>query len=107
MSSIKSLKHRRAHPKMSKKRREELLKTYASKVWYRRIRGAYPGPAMHMTAVRNGIMDRIAECFEETRRFPEGGQNIRRRGYGGGRQDVVFPSRFIWVGSGYMCLVNY
>ena len=107
MSSIKSLKHRRAHPRLSKKRREALFADYAKKVWFRRIRAVAPAPAMHMTAVRNGIMDRITECFEESRRFPEGGQNIRRRGYGGGRQDVVFPSRFIWVGSGYMCLVNY
>lgn len=107
MSSIKPLKHRRAHPKMAKKRREELFKTYASKVWFRRIRGAYPAPAMHAAEVRNGVMDQIEECFKQSRRLPEGKQTIRRRGYGGGREDVVFPSRFIWVGSGYMCLIEH
>ncbi len=107
MSSIKSLKHRRAHPKMAKKRREELIKTYASKVWFRRIRGAYPAPAMHAAEVRNGVMDQIEECFKQSRRLPEGKQTIRRRGYGGGREDVVFPSRFIWVGSGYMCVIEH
>ena len=107
MSSIKSLKHRRAHPRLSKKRREALFADYAKKVWFRRIRAVAPAPAMHVAEVRNRIMDRITECFEESKRLPEGRQTIRRRGYGGGRQDVVFPSRFIWVGSGYMCLVNY
>jgi len=106
VSSIKSLKHRRAHPRLSKKRREELFKTYASKVRYRRIRGAYPAPAMHAAEVRNGIMDQINECFEESKRLPEGRQTIRRRGYGGGKEEVVFPSRFIWGGSGYMCVID-
>ena len=106
MSSIKSLKHRRAHPRMSKKRREALFADYAKKVWFRRIRAAAPAPAMHVGMVRNGILDRIEECFEETRRFPEGRQTIRRGGYGGGKEEVVFPSRFIWVGSGYMCVIN-
>ena len=106
MSSIKSLKHRRAHPRMSKKRREVLFADYAKKVWFRRIRGAYPAPAMHAAEVRNGILDRIEECFEESKRLPEGRQTIRRRGYGGGKEEVVFPSRFIWVGSGYMCVVD-
>ena len=107
MSSIKSLKHRRAHPRLSKKRREALFADYAKKVWFRRIRAVAPAPAMHAAEVRNGIMDRITECFEESKRLPEGRQTIRRRGYGGGKEEVVFPSRFIWVGSGYMCLVNY
>ena len=91
---------------MAKKRREELFKTYVSKVWFRRIRGAYPAPAMHAAEVRNGVMDQIEECFKQSRRLPEGKQTIRRRGYGGGREDVVFPSRFIWVGSGYMCAIE-
>ena len=92
---------------MSKKRREVLFADYAKKVWFRRIREAYPAPAMHAAEVRNGIMDKINECFEESKRLPEGRQTIRRRGYGGGKEEVVFPSRFIWVGSRYMCLVNY
>ena len=107
MSSIKSLKHRRACPKMSKKRREELFADYASKVWFKRIRAAYPAPAMHVNLVKTRILDHIQDCFTETKRLPEGKQNIRRRGYGGGREDVVFPSRFIWVGSGYMCLIEH
>ena len=93
---------------MLKKRREELSADYVNKVRWRQVRQAAAASAMHAGMVRKGILDRITECFEESRRFPEGRQTIRRRGYGGGgRQDVVFPSRFIWVGSGYMCLVNY
>ena len=92
---------------MSKKRREELFADYASKVWFKRIRAAYPAPAMHAAEVRNGVMDQIEECFKQSRRLPEGKQTIRGRGYGGGREDVVFPSRFIWVGSGYMCLIEH
>ena len=92
---------------MSKKRREELFADYASKVWFKRIRATYPAPAMHVNLVKTGILDHIQDCFTETKRLPEGKQNIRRRGYGGGREDVVFPSRFIWVGSGYMCLIEH
>jgi hypothetical protein len=106
VSSIKSLKHRRAHSKMSKKRREELSADYVNKVRWRQVRQAAAASAMHAGMVRKGILDRITECFEETRRFPEGRQTIRRRGYGGGKENVVFPSRFIWVGSGYMCVVD-
>ena len=106
MSSIKSLKHRRACPKMSKKKRAELFSNYASKVQFKRMRAAYPAPAMHAASIRNGIMDRINECFDETGRLPEGKQNIRKRGYGGGRADVVFPSNFVWVESGYMCVIK-
>ena len=106
MSSIKPLKHRRACPKMSKKRREELILDYAKSVKFERIRAAYPAPGMHVSSVMTGILDHIKECFQETKRLPEGKQKIRKRGYGGGRCDVVFPSRFRWVGTGYMCLIN-
>ena len=107
MSSIKPLKHRRACPKMSKKRREELFREYVGIVKFHRIRAAYPAPAMHVSSVKTGILDHIQDCFEETKRLPEGKQKIRKRGYGGGRCDVVFPSRFRWVGTGYICLINH
>ncbi len=107
MSSIKSLKQRRACPKMSKKRREELFREYVGIVKFHRIRAAYPAPGMHVSSVMTGILDHIKECFQGTKRLPQGKQKIRKRGYGGGRCDVVFPSRFIWVGSGYMCLIEH
>ena len=54
MSSIKSLKHRRVHPRLSKKRREALFADYAKKVWFRRIRAVAPAPAMHVAEVQTG-----------------------------------------------------
>jgi len=92
---------------MGKDELEPLFKSYVGIVRYQRIWAAYPAPAMHVSSVKTGILDHIQDCFTETKRLPEGKQNIRRRGYGGGREDVVFPSRFIWVGSGYMCLIEH
>ena len=92
---------------MAKKRREELFREYVGIVKFHRIRAAYPAPAMHVSSVKTGILDHIQDCFEETKRLPEGKQKIRKRGYGGGKCQVEFPRRFRWVGSGYMCLIDW
>ncbi len=92
---------------MGKDELEPLFKSYVGMVRYQRIWAAYPAPAMHESLVKTGILDHIQGCFKETKRLPEGKQNIRKRGYGGGRCDVVFPSRFRWVGTGYICLINH
>ena len=92
---------------MGKEELEPLFRSYVGIVKFQRIKAAYPAPAMYAASIKTGILDHIKECFQETKRLPEGKQNIRKRGYGGGRCDVVFPSRFRWVGTGYICLINH
>ena len=92
---------------MGKDELEPLFKSYVGIVRYQRIWAANPGPAMYAASIKTGILDHIREVFKETKRLPEGKQKIRKRGYGGGRCQVEFPTRFRWVGSGYMCLIDW
>jgi len=92
---------------MGKDDLEPLFKSYAGIVKFDRPRSGGQGAAMHVATVKAGIMNYIQGCFKETKRLPEGKQKISKRGYAGGRCQVEFPTRFRWVGSGYMCLIDW